>query len=830
MTLAIDQIAEQSESIGYRADAIRRNYAFSDITDERPGTTRLAPLAVFTQTPPSYRSAAFGVAENSVLEPEATVQSYRSLGAPIFFVVENDDVAVWQVYAKGPPREVQRTTVAELPSLFQAHSEVWEPDAIHRAKSIGQLDTTYQLDFVDAGLIPALEGQIHEKLDRLLREALAATRKKSDDPNIRFLLQGVFRLLAAKILIDRGHESSTNWDPSDVTSVLSGIGNYYRLPHGGFDISVVEPDLKPAWSILLQGLNVANISADDLAFVYENTLVTPKTRRLFGTHSTPRHVAEYIVRRLGLWRNEMKHPIVFEPFAGAGVFLVSALRHMRESLPISWSDRQRHDLLVQNIYGSEIDAFAREVAMLSLILADYPNTNGWKIDDADLFRGEALESRLASADVVLCNPPFAGFTDNERTAYPIASARGTTKALSVLTAVLDAQPQALGFVLPHAFLSGRAYRNHRKTIEESYREIELVSLPDGVFSVSQVETALLIARDRRLYKGDRRIISSEVDDCHKRRFLFTGLPSRTREELRTSGLYGKDSLWIPPLASLWRRLESLPRIGDYFSGHWGIRWADGGQSRASVEGPGRHHKLGLLRVQDHRQFRLGQAGWINIRKDDLYAGGRLPWPAPKILCNAVRLSRSYWRFAAAVDNNGLVASQQFVALWSKEVAQHTDLDAIAAILNGPIANAFMTDHSKDRRFRISTILSIPLPSRIPKSVGILAREYGNMIRRDDSDALQHDRLTALLDQIDQLVLDIYDLTPKLVRSLLAAFKSNDRPVTHSWNPWNVNSNQPALNLKELRTSVLDVAMGNWVRKELVPVSDQEAARAASYLP
>lgn len=830
MTFAIDQIAEQSERIGYRADAILRNYTFSDVTGEHSGFARRAALAVFTQTPPSYRSAAFGAAESSALGPEATVRQYRSLGAPLFFVVEGDDVSVWQIYAEGPPREIQRSTVDALPSLFQAHREVWRPDAIHRAKSIGQIDTTYQLDFVDVGLIPALEGEIHEKLDRLLRETLAATREESDDLNARLLFQGVFRLLAAKILIDRGHQSSKNWDTSNVTSVLSGIGNYYRLPGTTFDASAVAPDLEEAWRILFQGLNVANISADDLAFVYENTLVTPETRRSFGTHSTPRHVAEYIVRRLGFWRDESRPPKVFEPFAGAGVFLVSALRHMREALPASWSDKQRHDLLVKNIRGSEIDAFACEVATLSLILADYPNTNGWKIDNADLFRDEALEHRLAGADVVLCNPPFEVFTNEERVAYPIASSRSGSKALSVLSAALDARPQALGFVLPRTFLMDRAYRDHRKTIEQSYREVELVSLPDGVFSVSQVETALLIARDRKLPIGDRRVLASEVDDCDRRKFIFTGLPTRTREELRTSSKKAEGNLWIPPLGPLWQRLKSLPMLGDYFSGHWGIRWMDGGQSRAAADGPEKYHRLGLLRVQDHRQFRLGKLQWIDVRPDTLYAGGRLPWSDRKILCNAARLSRGYWRFAAAVDNDGLVASQQFVGLWPKETAQNIDLDAISAVLNGPIANAFMTDHSTEKRFRIGTLLSLPLPLHIPEAVGVLAREYRAVIQKDDLGDLQRGRPAMLLDEIDRLVLDAYDLPPKLVRALLAAFGSNERPVAHSWHPWNVNENEPALNLSELRMGVLDLARGNWAQRELSPVSGEEAARAAPYLP
>ena len=189
VTNAIDQIAKLSERLGYRADAILRNYDFSDVAAEHSQSARRAELAVFTQTPPSYRSAAFGVSQSSVLGPEATVRQFRSLGAPLFFVIEADDVSVWQIYAKGPPRAIQRCKVDTLNSLFQVHRQDWLPDAIHRAKSIGQIDTTYQLDFVDAGLIPALEGEIHDKLDRLLRESLTATNNESTNLEVPALFR-----------------------------------------------------------------------------------------------------------------------------------------------------------------------------------------------------------------------------------------------------------------------------------------------------------------------------------------------------------------------------------------------------------------------------------------------------------------------------------------------------------------------------------------------------------------------------------------------------------------------------------------------------------------
>lgn len=83
----------------------------------------------------------------------------------------------------------------------------------------------------------------------------------------------------------------------------------------------------------LQAISFRNISSDSLAFVYENTLVTKDTRKRFGTHSTPRQVADYVVNRLDLSKFDLKELTVFEPFTGAGAFLVAALRHMRDLLP-----------------------------------------------------------------------------------------------------------------------------------------------------------------------------------------------------------------------------------------------------------------------------------------------------------------------------------------------------------------------------------------------------------------------------------------------------------------------------------------------------------------
>jgi len=823
---ALEIIDRETIGLGYRRDAIRRDYIYSDLWGDA-AAVRTVPFAAFTQTPPSYRSAAFAAVNADQRDEVAVVGEHRALGAPIILLIAGNDVSVWQIFANRPPELQARTGLDALPRYFAKHKETWAPDAIHRAKSIGRIEPRFQLDFVDVGLITAIEGEVHAKLDRLLHEALGSSMGTTDgDVSARALFRGVFRLLAAKILIDRGHPSASAWADYDVGKVLSSIGQYYQLDTA----SASEPwpnaaKLADAWTTLRSGLNVANVSADDLAYVYENTLVTPEARRDFGTHSTPRHVAEYVVGRLRLWEHGANLPTVFEPFAGAGVFLVSALRHMRDGLPHDWTDQQRHDVLVQHIKGSEIDPFACEVAKLSLILADYPNANGWMIGEADLLKNGALSTTLSGADVILCNPPFESLTSAQQDAYPDAASISTNKAVFALETALRAKPSSIGFVVPRALLVDRRYREQRRAIERQFREVELVSLPDGVFNVSQAETALLIARGRPVERSAQIVRASEVDDCDRRSFAQTGMASRTREAVREWSATGQGDLWMPPLSAVWQHLHPLPKLGDLVEGHWGIRWNDGNQASHFSDTLKPDWKLGVFKANDLQQFRVGKKGWLDVNPETVYGAGDLPWEHPKILCNAVRLSRRYWKLAATVDDTGLVASQQFVGLWARSDTGAIDLDALAAVINSPVVNAFVADYSFDKRFRIKTILSAPVPAVLPPRLGDLAREYAAAVRGEA--ATWH---ADLLIEIDAQVLAAYDLPPRLERALLAAFNGSDRPVAHDWGGWGVEPTGPAFTLSEHRRGIPGLAREGWIKEKLAPVSKEEGTLAAPFLP
>jgi hypothetical protein len=824
---ALRLLRDEFVKIGY--SAIVSDYIFSDVFASTT-INRAVPIAAFTHTPPSYRNAALAVVQAKERSPPELVSEYRALGAPLLFVIERYDVTVWQVRSVTGPVPLARVSQDQLSSLFSKNQVAWSPRSIHLAKSIGQFNRQYQLDFVDSGLLPAIEGEIHTKLDRLLSEALAEAidaRAGRARINEHSLFRAVFRFLAAKILQDRSHELAQAWHSDKIETILDAISNYYNLPSlpvrpGTSEYGV----LSSVWQRIRRGINFQNISADDLAFVYESTLVTPEIRKRFGTHSTPRVVAEYVVSHLDLLNYEPEMLRVYEPFAGAAVFLVAALRHLRERLPVEWTDPERHEFLVQRIAGDEIDAFACEVAMLSLILADYPNRNGWQVRNINLFEDRMLDVQMGAHNVILCNPPFEAFSNADRKRYSIGQ-KSPFQAAAVLNAALDAHPLALGFVLPRPFILERQFIEQRRRIEALYGAVELVELPDRTFRASDVESALLIAREPRPPAPSRIILrSTEVADRDRLRFLKTGEATTSRELVRPISDEPKGELWLPALGEVWNYLKSYPKLGSRVRPRWGLRWTYK-QENACSDRPREGFRRGLHNAKHHKQFFIGRPVFLDFRLKYVREAYDQDWDKPKLIINAARLSRGPWRIGAITDFHSLLYSQQFYGLWPIEPIEGQELLALSAVLNGPVANAFVALHSPSNRFRALAVQQIPIPSSFPSGISELVAEYSAQVNKPR--ALDDQYLGTLLSQIDAIVLKAYDLPPRLERDLLEYFRGSHRPVAHSWQHWFPEEFKPFIPLHRYLSDEYKIATSGWVNELFRPLPKDEAAALREYM-
>ncbi len=754
------------QEIGYQEELLVNDYSFADFLSPSYNVREI-PLAGFAQHPPSYKSSGFGILFANGTVPE--IQNFTALGAPHLFVIHPNKNAVyrWKVIADKPvPIEIIK--VGEFVDTIRRNEKDWGPESILRAKSISNYNQPQQLDFFDQGLLPVLEREAHLKLDNLFSRTLSGAiafhqdinKRELNSNEHRGLFRLVFRLVAAKLLADRQYPG--DWLEHDVISALNKVNGFYFQEAVPENIPLEREIQQFVWDEIRGGFHLQNLSLEALAYVYENTFVSNETRKAFGTHATPPEVAEFVVKQLPF--EDISNPIertVFEPFSGHAPFLTAALARLRTLLPPNISIAERHQYLVNMLHGIELDSFAREVARYSLILADYPNPDGWQIEEADAFASPKFNQFLTKANIVLCNPPFGQFTSNERTGYE--NLRAVNKAIETILRVLENPPQMLGFILPWSFTDGRIYKTVRKKLAETYGNISMIALPDIAFKYSEAETVVVLASNKEDHTTRRwqRVVVSKNDYA---RFWNTGQPTWQDEEVFIGSIDDEPQLWKHPLVkSLREHTKDFGTLKDVTEIHRGIEYKDAVSNHIS-ETPRPGFSRGLQKVTDGlNPYVISGNKFLDLKPDVMRIKAYLlPWERPKVIVNAVRISRGPWRVAAAIDINGLVCYQNFHGIWAKD---KYPLEVIAAVLNGSIANALLGASNKSRHNLIRNLYSIPLPKLTKDDVKrliYLVQQY----QKKGSSRNSSDELNAIVAQINIIVLSGYDLPYWLESDLL----------------------------------------------------------------
>lgn len=767
------------KQIGYRDELLLSQYRFADYWDSSYPVREIL-LAGFAQQPPSYRSAGFGVFIS--VNGNEHMSDYIALGAPQVLVIDpaGSEVRLWKLLGNDGPQLTERIKPEELLNTIRSRREEWGPEGVLRAKSIGPYAREEQLDIYDFGLLPVLEQEVHRKLDSLFNDAMTTTvaallgdrETELSIADYRGLFRLMFRLVAAKLLADRGHPG--DWSNPDVKQVLRDVENFY------FQTSKPEQVLEEhyvrqlAWDVIRTSFHFQNLSLEALAQVYEDTFVSAETRRTYGTHATPPEIAEFVVGSLPFESiSDPNQRTVFEPFSGHAPFLTAALGRLRSLLPSSTGVAERHSYLVKMLSGIELDSFAKEIARYSLILADYPNPNGWRIVEADAFHSLEFTKFLLEANIVLCNPPFGQFTTNERERYP--HRRAANKGVEALLRVLENPPLMLGFVLPRSFVDGSIYRSSREQLANLYGNISITALPDIAFRFSEAETVVVLASERTY--EERHLHRAFVSKRDYKRFVQTGLPTWEDIEQVPAEQTTVPQLWRHPLAKgLEEHLKDFSRLEQVADIHRGVEYKTPAKKHVSDHAmrgfvPGLHNVDDGLEPYLVREWKYLDAD-PNVMRTAAY---HFPWDKPKVIANAARLSRGPWRIMAAVDVDGLLCYQRFHGIWPKD---DTPTELIAAVLNGLVANVLLSSSETTRDNLVRALRAIPLPDLTQEetdSVCELVRKYRGQAWAQDQLDIAEVSARELAVQIDTIVLSGYHLPDWLTSDLMDYIGSVEHP-------------------------------------------------------
>ena len=786
-TLTLDRAKAFLSLCGYSDRLLRASFPF--------GGDRIVPLAAFAHEPMDARSACIAVIDAAVVEGDmrSEVAAYRQLGAPIVVAMRRESLEIWKQREDDAER-VKEVSADQAEAYFRSHASELGPDVVFRAKTWGRFDDQFQLEFVDAGLMPIVEKATGEKLTRLIERVVHQLRR-SLYPNLsavsgadgHWLLKSVFWLLAAKILRDKEVPGFKRLDLLSVEDVFAKVARHYNSRNtdaAGIDVRTRKQRaaLESAAESIASFSHLGHVTTESLAYVYESALITKDTRALLGTHSTPQYLVDYVVWKLAPWIKDIgtDKRDVFEPACGHAAFLVAAMRLLKEMLP---SERQadRKGYLRAHLHGVEIDSFAIEIAQLSLTLADIPNSNGWDLAYGNMFSDGLLARKTGQATILLGNPPFEDFSKTDRA--EIQRKRGQevqiNKAAEVLAQTLPALPVGgmFGFVIPQGVLFWRSTETLRRMLCEEFELKEICLLPDKVFSLSDADSAVIIGRKVKSSEQSHAVSCRRVRKADMEAFRLDYIVSSQRDITQQSLCRSTEARFIwPDLPDVWQCLEHMLRLKDIADIGEGLSYRSNlpQDVRRSSDRPFPGAVRGFTKLgRELQTHNHPPEVWMNLSADVLGPTRMGADMVPQVLLNHARASRGPWRIKAFIDRDGHAFTNNYNAVRPKD---DTSLEFLWALLNSPLANAYAFDHARGRHNLPGVLGQMPVPpwTRAEhESITQLVSEYHRLAETGDLRQASSSLRRAAL-QIDALVLRMYDLPPRLEREVLDLFAGQSR--------------------------------------------------------
>jgi hypothetical protein len=719
----------------------------------------------YGRLPQTARNACVTVVDT---QSRDTVERVLKLtGAPLALVPNGAHVTIWKKCVAGVD-QLEVLPVQALVDLTDRARELLDPLTIHRAKTLGRFDTTYQLSFIDVGLLPQIEQMQGEDLQRLLERIVAELREPTDTltpEEGHQILTIAFWILAARMLRDHGVPGFVNLE-AEGRCILKAVAQHY-----GGAVPILAKKLRTrvdaatavAWTF---GADLGKIGPEAIAYVYESSLIAKQTRRDLGTHSTPPYLVEYVLGRLrkAICSISADRRIVVEPACGHGAFLVGALRVLAEEGPADAGSR--HDYLRAHLRGLELDHAAKELARVSLTVADVPNSDGWDLREGDMFEEGALTSLAQGATILLANPPF--------------EANKSAEMLRQVIPVLE-QDAVMGVVVPRQLLSSRSEHTLRRALLEKFQLIEICLLPDRVFRFSDHECALILARGevggtkRNAPITFRRVREAGLDG-------FRECARVSTEEVVPGSIFldsPTTDLVLPELrriwnARCWSTLSDIALVQQGMSYHGWVRQSGYETVRdhafeGSARGIAASHKSTNALITDDPPYNYLDVTPRHIR--DSRAG--LPTGKPQVVLNHHPHGRGPWRIMAFIDPQGAAIPSTRIAVRPRESS--ICIEVLWAICNSIVANAFVYTHLGKRHITTGPLSTLPIPAisdDLNDDLVGLVRAFFAETRRPDRD---EKRFREILERIDAVLLGAYGLFADAEQQILSLFEGHTRP-------------------------------------------------------
>ena len=260
----------------------------------------------------------------------------------------------------------------------------------------------------------------------------------------------------------------------------------------------------------LEGINLSDTDLDSKGRAFE-TFMGSFFRGDFGQYFTPRPVVKFIVDCLPITHDS----VVLDTSCGSGGFLLHALDKVRREADNYFKPgtaqhyRHWHDFAEHNLYGIEINEQIARTAKMNMIIHDDGHTNVVAADgllphDEIIVKTGNQGFQPDRFDFIITNPPFGSTIKQTEKAY-LGLYRLATRDVDWLnprskaserpgqdTEILFieqchlflAEGGYLAIVIPDGILTNSSLQYVRDEIEDLYRIVAVVSLPQTTFTAT----------------------------------------------------------------------------------------------------------------------------------------------------------------------------------------------------------------------------------------------------------------------------------------------------------------------------------------------------------
>jgi hypothetical protein len=562
----------------------------------------------------------------------------------------------------------------------------------------------------------------------------------------------------------------------------------------------------------------AGVTSDMLGPFYQLALLKDpeKTQKQEGIFYTSRRITQVILDRLPIEEIPPENRYVLDPTCGSGSFMMAAEERLLPLVrPRKLPQDQKASIVSRFIQGNDKDRFALEVAELALAL-DHPESEyhyHFANQDIDQPTGEPY---CHKPSIIVGNPPFLrhGNTD-ERAA----------RFLDVFIRQWLEPNGLLGLIMPATFLNGKGRcRDVRDYVMGACEILEIWDLPPNIISSppydrngaggtagGNIETCAVFLRKRKRVRNQVSFYKVfQVANLRDSRGSFRnrGTPTRTSVVTLNANSESFSKMFWPSsvVSDILLRIRSQAFPLAELCGPHGV--ANGikengeapfplGQGRVpsgdlvpwlkSARGCDEYSQLTALpepgSLYIHYPGNLERPRLRELACIDARTGNPVPltdgsWRVngifahKKILVHKNQNASSLRRVKALIDT-GHYASDSFHIVWidpKSPVAKEWSYEELLAILNGPVAQAWMR-FARTVNMPTNVLREIPLPRLDQASRESLRQKVANLLKLSNEARIQ------AIDEIDELVLQAYSLSGPEKEQILATLKPPKAPVS-----------------------------------------------------